>query len=320
MKRKLLSAIIFLLFLAACGTAPQERTVVVGRSAESSEPAQEVLPTENASVPVTTAPESVPSVQPTAVIAVSPASPIPVQVQPVQGGVPGGVVELYIEPLPRTAEQLSAPDAPEFGGYPPAPQPPGLVQPDGQPYPVPHGVGTVYINTTGQAMPNPAFFSHSPDPDTGYWCPVFKGEHAVRETQGYGVGTHYPPEIWGARDYAIDHDWDGIATSAPTEGHPIVAPDDGYVMLVFDDTTNAGIHLWLDTYRDDGTPFRMGIAHMLMRTVTHGQKVKKGDLLGYMGTTGESGGPHLDFQVWDMTGGIAVNIDPYGMFNHICVS
>jgi murein DD-endopeptidase MepM/ murein hydrolase activator NlpD len=40
--------------------------------------------------------------------------------------------------------------------------------------------------------------------------------------------------------------------------------------------------------------------------VQEGQTVKRGDVIGYVGSTGDSSGPHLDYQVWQD----GVNVNP----------
>src|SRR6266496_1906785 len=50
-------------------------------------------------------------------------------------------------------------------------------------------------------------------------------------TQGYGVGSHAPANIWGAVDLAIDGDGDGQADPNGTAGAPVYATHAGVVHL-----------------------------------------------------------------------------------------
>lgn len=111
-------------------------------------------------------------------------------------------------------------------------------------------------------------------------------------TQGYGVGSHAPAEIWGAVDLAIDGNGDGEADPAGTLGKPVYATHDGVVRLA-SNTWPAGNHIWLE-----GIHFKTGYSHLQGFAVEDGQTVKRGDVIGYVGATGESSGPHLDYQVW----------------------
>ena len=119
-------------------------------------------------------------------------------------------------------------------------------------------------------------------------------------TQGYGVGSHAPANIWGAVDLAIDSNGDGQADPQGTEGMPVYATHDGVVQLARD-TYPAGNHIWLL-----GDHFKTGYSHLKGFAVQEGQAVKRGDVIGYVGSTGESSGPHLDYQVWQD----GVNVNP----------
>jgi hypothetical protein len=55
------------------------------------------------------------------------------------------------------------------------------------------------------------------------------------------------------------------------------------------------------------------LAHLLQPTVSAGQSVKKGQLVGYGDNTGKSSGPHLHFEVRKGT----ANIDPFTMYGDV---
>jgi len=119
-------------------------------------------------------------------------------------------------------------------------------------------------------------------------------------TQGYGVGSHAPANIWGAVDLAIDGNGDGQADPQGTDGTPVYATHDGVVQLARD-TYPAGNHIWVI-----GNHFKTGYSHLRDFAVQDGQAVKRGDVIGYVGSTGEASGPHLDYQVWQD----GVNVNP----------
>jgi murein DD-endopeptidase MepM/ murein hydrolase activator NlpD len=90
--------------------------------------------------------------------------------------------------------------------------------------------------------------------------------------------------------YYVTHN--GIDISG-RQGTPVRAPADGIVSSV--------------VYRDDfgrmvvinhpASGFKTVFAHLFKAAVYEGQAVKRGDLIGYIGTTGRSTGPHLHFEV-----------------------
>jgi murein DD-endopeptidase MepM/ murein hydrolase activator NlpD len=123
-------------------------------------------------------------------------------------------------------------------------------------------------------------------------------------TQGYGVGTHAPAATWGAIDLAIDSTGDGYADPQGSWDHPIYATHSGTVRVT-PDSYPAGNHVWVTN-----ESYRTGYAHLASFAVRSGQTVQRGDLIGYVGSTGMSSGPHLDYQVWEMRGGSWVNVNP----------
>jgi murein DD-endopeptidase MepM/ murein hydrolase activator NlpD len=113
-------------------------------------------------------------------------------------------------------------------------------------------------------------------------------------TQGYGVGTHAPAAIWGAIDLAIDSDHDGYAEPGASWYTPVVATHDGVVTVTME-SWPAGNHVWV---RDSASPWKTGYAHLAIVSVSTSQYVSAGTVIGLVGSSGLSSGPHLDYQVW----------------------
>ncbi|MBO6944792.1 M23 family metallopeptidase [Altererythrobacter sp.] len=114
-------------------------------------------------------------------------------------------------------------------------------------------------------------------------------------TSGYGMRTH--PVLGGRRKHK------GIDLAAPS-GTPIYATADGII-----DRAE-----WFSSYGlfveiDHGAELETRYAHMSRLAVAEGQRVSKGDLIGYVGSTGRSTGPHLHYEV--RVSGVAVNPIPY---------
>ncbi len=130
-------------------------------------------------------------------------------------------------------------------------------------------------------------------------------------TQTYGVGTHAPANVWGAIDLAIDGDGDGNADPQGTYGTPIYATHRGTVKMT-PNSQPAGNHIWVL-----GDQYKTGYAHLqgYAPGLVDGQVVERGDLIGYVGSTGLSSGPHLDYQVWK--DGVNQNPLDYGALDGI---
>lgn len=89
--------------------------------------------------------------------------------------------------------------------------------------------------------------------------------------------------------------WEGhlaIDIAGP-KGTTIVAADSGYVVSTQNSSTGYGRMLIID----HGNGYRTLYAHLDSMYVAAGQSVAKGEAIGKCGTTGNSTGPHLHFEV-----------------------
>jgi murein DD-endopeptidase MepM/ murein hydrolase activator NlpD len=111
-------------------------------------------------------------------------------------------------------------------------------------------------------------------------------------TQGYGVGTHTPAEVWGGVDLAIDGDGNGHADPEGTWDAPVYATHGG-TATVRPDSWPGGNCILL---RSEG--YRTTYCHLSGFAISDGQQVQRGELIGYVGSTGNSSGPHLHYEVW----------------------
>ncbi|MEO0057524.1 MAG: hypothetical protein RIT17_977 [Pseudomonadota bacterium] len=114
-------------------------------------------------------------------------------------------------------------------------------------------------------------------------------------TSGYGMRNH--PVLGGRRQHA------GIDLAAPS-GTPVYATADGIVGRA-DWYSSYGLYVAIE----HGASMQTRYAHLSRLAVAAGDNVKKGDLIGYVGSTGRSTGPHLHYEV--RVEGIAVNPIPY---------
>lgn len=105
----------------------------------------------------------------------------------------------------------------------------------------------------------------------------------VRPTSG-PVTSEFGPR-WGKHH-------DGIDIGAPT-GTPILSTDSGRVLSA--GFNNGGFGYW--TLVDHGGGLVSGYAHQDRINVGAGQQVNRGQVIGYVGSTGYSTGPHLHFQM-----------------------
>lgn len=77
-------------------------------------------------------------------------------------------------------------------------------------------------------------------------------------------------------------------------GTPVYASGNGVVQRADDGSAGYGNHIRID----HGYGYMSIYAHLSRYNVRVGQKVKRGDLIGFVGSTGRSQGPHLHYEVW----------------------
>jgi len=105
----------------------------------------------------------------------------------------------------------------------------------------------------------------------------------TRVASGYGMRMH--PIL----KYRKMHN--GMDFTAHT-GTPIYATGDGVVTKA-----SRGHGFGNVVYIDHGFGYQTRYAHMSKFNVKKGQKVKRGDIIGFVGSTGLSSGPHLHYEV-----------------------
>lgn len=118
---------------------------------------------------------------------------------------------------------------------------------------------------------------------------------AARYSSNFGMRIH---PVTGKRRMH-----QGIDIAAPT-GTPIYASADGTVEMA---KWNGGYGLYVQLAHGGDMETRYG--HMSRLNVSAGQRVLKGELIGFVGSTGRSTGPHLHYEV--RIAGKAVNPEPY---------
>lgn len=105
-----------------------------------------------------------------------------------------------------------------------------------------------------------------------------------RTASGWGYRIH---PIYKIRKFHY-----GMDFTAPT-GTEIYATGDGVIKRVISSKRGLGKHIEID----HGYGYTTTYAHMNRFNVQQGQKVKRGDVIGFVGTTGLSTAPHLHYEI-----------------------
>ena len=117
----------------------------------------------------------------------------------------------------------------------------------------------------------------------------------VRLSSDYGMRTH--PVLGGRRAH------NGVDLAGPT-GTPVYATADGIVSRA-NRFGSYGNYIQIE----HGGELQTRYAHLSGFEVVAGQRVEKGQLIGYIGSTGRSTGPHLHYEV--RLAGQALDPRPY---------
>jgi murein DD-endopeptidase MepM/ murein hydrolase activator NlpD len=136
-------------------------------------------------------------------------------------------------------------------------------------------------------------------PRSGVAVPSRMPIDAVAMTSGFGMRNH--PILRQRRQHQ------GVDLAAPN-GTPVYATAAGLI----------GMAQYYSSYGnyvqiEHGGELQTRYAHLTSYTVHPGDMVQKGDLIGYVGSTGRSTGPHLHYEV--RVAGVAVDPRPYMVAN-----
>ncbi len=112
-----------------------------------------------------------------------------------------------------------------------------------------------------------------------------KNEDVTRMASGYG---------WRSDPFtkARKMHW-GMDFTSP-QGTPIYASGDGKVTRADNNSSGYGKHIRID----HGYGYISLYGHLSQYNVREGQKIRRGDLIGFVGSTGRSEAPHLHYEVW----------------------
>ena len=111
-----------------------------------------------------------------------------------------------------------------------------------------------------------------------------RNEDLKRMASGYGWRID-PFTKTRKRHYGMDF--------SASRGTPIYAPGNGVVKRADSRSSGYGRHIRID----HGFGYVTVYAHLNKYNVKRGQKVKRGDIIGYVGSTGRSVAPHLHYEI-----------------------
>ena len=123
-------------------------------------------------------------------------------------------------------------------------------------------------------------------------------------TSDYGMRTH--PVLGGRRNHK------GVDLAQPS-GTPVYATADGIVAMA-ERYSSYGNYIQIE----HGGELQTRYAHLSGYAVSAGEQVRKGQLIGFVGSTGRSTGPHLHYEV--RVAGEAVDPRPYMVATDLAIA
>ena len=156
-----------------------------------------------------------------------------------------------------------------------------------------------WIGFIGPKSEEYATLSGSPGQATGVLGNPFNPSDFTTKFQSVGNAPYFPRYQDGSCHGAVDFD-------NVYEGQSVYATDGGIVVEVGDysgncygqsicSSGNNGFGIFVTI--DHGNGYKTRYAHFSERKVNVGDKVAKGDLIGLVGNTGQSSGPHLHLEL-----------------------
>jgi murein DD-endopeptidase MepM/ murein hydrolase activator NlpD len=187
-------------------------------------------------------------------------------------------------------------------------------------------IGAAHAQTVAGPSPSPSTAAGSgPNPDPsfhdsiapGYWLPLLPAPATPSDHRpGAGLPMLRPTQgtetqAFGCTNFALEPSTDacpggfhsGVDLADP-QGMPVHAAADG-IAYPLPDYQFYGNHVLLQHAGGLSTLY----AHLVRMNVGWGQSVKRGELIGWVGSTGNSTGPHLHFEI--RFAGVPVDPIPY---------
>lgn len=133
-----------------------------------------------------------------------------------------------------------------------------------------------------------------PDGELAPIVPLVSATSSLRGAGGPNYDGYYLRPLIGGRKTQGLHGYNGVDLASYL-GAPILAAASGDVIIARDSGWNGGYGIYIVIAHDNGT--QTLYAHNSANAVEAGQRVVRGQIIGYVGSTGRSTGSHLHFEV-----------------------